>query len=136
MAIAMAAAATTSTSVCTVCFQRFWLMMKIRPRNTPMASGRERCSSQAMTAMISASSTGGTSKQDVDQPVEQEIQAIREGPEDGVEIVGKEAEERLAPGAYRDLVIDHELRNRIHLTPLRPGAALLSARATSSCHRI
>ena len=35
-------------------------MMKIRPRKTPMASGRERCSSQAMTAMISASSTGGT----------------------------------------------------------------------------
>ena len=60
IAMAMAAAATTSTSVCTVCFQRFWLMMKMRPMKTPMASGRERCNSQARMAMTSASSTGGT----------------------------------------------------------------------------
>jgi hypothetical protein len=60
MAIEAAAAATTSTSVCTVCFQRFWLMMKIRPMKTPSARLRERCRYQASNAISAASSTGGT----------------------------------------------------------------------------
>ena len=59
IAIEAAAAATTSTSVCTVCFHRPWLMMKSRPRNTPMASTFDRCSHQASSAINSTTRTGG-----------------------------------------------------------------------------
>ena len=114
----------------TVCFQRFWLMMKSSPRKTPMASGLRALQAPGEQREISARQHRRHQQQDVDQPVEQEIQAVGEGPEDGVEIVGEEAEERLSPGAYRDLVLDQEFRNRIHLTPLvqAPSCSRLAQR--------
>ena len=53
-------AATTSTSVCTVCFQSPWLRMKTRPMKTPNARVFDFCNHQASSAISAASSTGGT----------------------------------------------------------------------------
>src|SRR5690349_9619918 len=60
IAIEAAAAATTSTSVSTVSFQRFWLMMKRRPTATPSASFQDFCSHQASAAITATRTTGGT----------------------------------------------------------------------------
>ena len=63
----------------TVCFQRPWLMMKSRPRKRRWRAATSAAGSQARAAMTSASEDRRHHQQDVDQPVEHEVQAIRKG---------------------------------------------------------
>ena len=95
-------AATTSTSVSTVCFHRPWLMMKSRPMKH--ADGERAGALQIPGEQRDQRDQQHRRQQEqrVDQPVEEEVQAVGEAAEEGVEIVGQEVEERLAPGADRD----------------------------------
>src|SRR5690606_28704961 len=49
-----------STSVSTVSFQRFWLMMKSSPSATPMASFHDFCDHHAKSAITATRTDGGS----------------------------------------------------------------------------
>ncbi len=117
-------AATTSTSVSTVCFHRPWLRMKSRPMNTPMASALRALQPPGERGDQQAQDDRRHEQQQVDQPVEEEVQPVGDGAEEGVEVVGQPVEEGLAPLADRNLDAGDPFRNRIHRSPSRPPGAI------------